>query len=90
MNRLFCRVKDTNIVNIVNDLCNGILKEALIKQTISKTIVSTMPIQIQDYEWSQTSTAVIIKVPLKGVPGHKADIFSTDLYVKVTHNIYYL
>ena len=34
-----------------------------------------MPIQIQDYEWSQTVTTVTIEVPLKGVPGHKADIF---------------
>ena len=42
-----------------------------------------MPIQVHDYEWSQTPTAVIIKVPLKGVPGHKADIFSTNEYIKV-------
>ena len=55
-----------------------------IQKPTFKKIVLAMPIQIQDYEWSQTPTSVIIKVPLKGVPGHKADIFSTDLYVKVS------
>eukprot|EP00795_Rhopilema_esculentum_P012547 gene12547-3242_t len=43
-----------------------------------------MPIQVQDFEWSQTSTIIQIKVPLKGVPGHKADIFSTNEYIKVS------
>ena len=45
---------------------------------------ANMPIQVQDFDWSQTSTSIQIKVPLKGVPGHKADIFSTNEYIKVS------
>ncbi|XP_070542821.1 dynein axonemal assembly factor 4-like [Ptychodera flava] len=43
-----------------------------------------MPISIKDYTWDETETTVHITVPLKGVKASKADIFSTDEYIKVS------
>ena len=45
--------------------------------------MSNMPIIIKDFVWRETETEVLITVPLKGVKPHKADIFSTDEYIKV-------
>ena len=42
-----------------------------------------MPLIVKDYTWSETETHVVIRVPLKGVKPNKADIFSSDLYIKV-------
>ena len=42
-----------------------------------------MPILINDFVWRETETEVLITVPLKGVKPHKADVFSTDEYIKV-------
>ena len=42
-----------------------------------------MPIIVKDFVWRETETEVLITVPLKGVKPHKADIFSTDEYIKV-------
>ncbi|XP_077989227.1 dynein axonemal assembly factor 4-like [Glandiceps talaboti] len=43
-----------------------------------------MPIAIKDYSWDEAETTVHITVPLKGVKATKADIFSTDEYIKVS------
>ncbi|XP_071795119.1 dynein axonemal assembly factor 4-like [Asterias amurensis] len=42
-----------------------------------------MPIAVKDYSWDETETLVHVVVPLKGVKASKADIFSTDDYLKV-------
>ena len=42
-----------------------------------------MPVLVQDYTWSETINEVVITVPLKGVKPSKADIFTSDDYVKV-------
>ena len=42
-----------------------------------------MPVIVQDYTWSETTSEVVITVPLKGVKPSKVDIFSSDDYVKV-------
>ena len=42
-----------------------------------------MPVIIKDYTWSETINEVVIIVPLKGANPSKADIFSSDDYVKV-------
>ena len=42
-----------------------------------------MPINVKDYTWKETDDEVSITLPLKGVKGSKADIFSTDRYIKV-------
>lgn len=42
-----------------------------------------MPVLVKDYTWSETDTEVLITVPLKGVKPSKADIFSSEDYVKV-------
>ena len=42
-----------------------------------------MPVNVQDYTWSETIDEVVITIPLKGVKPSKADIFSSDDYVKV-------
>ena len=47
-----------------------------------------MPILVKDYTWKETDVEVVITVPLKGVKGSKADIFSTDSYVKVSYPPY--
>lgn len=47
-----------------------------------------MPIVVKDFTWKETDTDVIITVPLKGVKPSKADIFSTDSYVKVSYPPY--
>ncbi len=47
-----------------------------------------MPILVKDFAWKETEIEVIITVPLKGVKGSKADIFSTDRYVKVSYPPY--
>ena len=43
-----------------------------------------MPIAVKDYSWDETETLVHVVVPLKGVKASKADIFSTDDYLKVS------
>ena len=42
-----------------------------------------MPIVVKDFTWRETEHEVNITVPLKGVKSTKADIFSTDRYIKV-------
>lgn len=42
-----------------------------------------MPILVKDYTWRETKREVLITVPLKGVKSSKADIFSTNQYIKV-------
>jgi len=50
-----------------------------------------MPIAIKDkdYTWSETEDQVDISVPLKGVKAAKADIYSTDTYIKVNFPPYF-
>ena len=47
-----------------------------------------MPILVKDYTWKETDVEVVVTVPLKGVKASKADIFSTDSYVKVSYPPY--
>ncbi|XP_024423904.2 dynein axonemal assembly factor 4 isoform X2 [Desmodus rotundus] len=42
-----------------------------------------MPLQVRDYSWQQTKTAVFISVPLRGVCVRDADVFCTENYLKV-------
>ncbi|XP_040082513.1 dynein assembly factor 4, axonemal isoform X3 [Oryx dammah] len=42
-----------------------------------------MPLQVSNYSWQQTSTAVFISVPLRGVSVRDADVFCTENYLKV-------
>ncbi|XP_019587853.2 dynein axonemal assembly factor 4 isoform X1 [Rhinolophus sinicus] len=42
-----------------------------------------MPLQVSDYSWQQTKTAVFISVPLRGVCVRDADVFCTENYLKV-------
>uniref|UniRef100_A0A8D0XW24 Uncharacterized protein n=1 Tax=Sus scrofa TaxID=9823 RepID=A0A8D0XW24_PIG len=41
-----------------------------------------MPLQVNDYTWQQTETAVFISVPLRGVSVRDADVFCTENYLK--------
>ena len=47
-----------------------------------------MPIAVRDYTWGETEQEVSITLPLKGVKSSKADIFSTDRYIKVNYPPY--
>ena len=47
-----------------------------------------MPIAVKDYTWRESDTEVSITLPLKGVKSSKADIFSTDQYIKVNYPPY--
>lgn len=47
-----------------------------------------MPILVKDYSWEETEGTLRITVPLKGVPANKADIFTTDEYLKVRWSIF--
>lgn len=47
-----------------------------------------MPILVKDFTWKETDIEVLVTVPLKGVKGSKADIFSTDNYIKVSYPPY--
>uniref|UniRef100_A0A8C6D3R5 Dynein axonemal assembly factor 4 n=1 Tax=Moschus moschiferus TaxID=68415 RepID=A0A8C6D3R5_MOSMO len=42
-----------------------------------------MPLQVSNYSWQQTNTAVFISVPLRGVSVRDADVFCTENYLKV-------
>lgn len=42
-----------------------------------------MPLQVSDYSWQQTKTAVFISVPLRGVCVRDVDVFCTEHYLKV-------
>ncbi|DAA25304.1 dynein axonemal assembly factor 4 isoform X1 [Bos taurus] len=42
-----------------------------------------MPLHVSNYSWQQTSTAVFISVPLRGVSVRDADVFCTENYLKV-------
>jgi len=42
-----------------------------------------MPLPVRDYTWHETSTHVMVSIPLKGVRREKVDILSTDEYIKV-------
>lgn len=42
-----------------------------------------MPLQVSDYSWQQTETAVFLSVPLRGVCVRDADVFCTENYLKV-------
>lgn len=47
-----------------------------------------MPILVKDYTWRETECEVSITLPLKGVKASKADIFSTNRYIKVNYPPY--
>ena len=47
-----------------------------------------MPILVKDLTWKETDLEVFVTVPLKGVKASKADIFSTDTYLKVSYPPY--
>ena len=47
-----------------------------------------MPISVTDYTWKESELDLTIAVPLKGVKGSKADIFSTNQYIKVNYPPY--
>ena len=47
-----------------------------------------MPIAVTDYTWKESDDDLTITVPLKGVKGSKADIFSTNQYIKVNYPPY--
>ncbi|XP_070278309.1 dynein axonemal assembly factor 4 isoform X1 [Myotis yumanensis] len=42
-----------------------------------------MPLQVSEYSWQQTETAVFLSVPLRGVCVRDADVFCTENYLKV-------
>ncbi|XP_008951433.1 dynein axonemal assembly factor 4 isoform X4 [Pan paniscus] len=42
-----------------------------------------MPLQVSDYSWQQTKTAVFLSLPLKGVCVRDTDVFCTENYLKV-------
>ncbi|XP_069339671.1 dynein axonemal assembly factor 4 isoform X1 [Eulemur rufifrons] len=42
-----------------------------------------MPLQVSDYSWQQTKSAVFLSLPLKGVCVRDADVFCTENYLKV-------
>ncbi len=44
-----------------------------------------MPIAVTDYTWKESELDLTIIIPLKGVKGSKADIFSTNQYIKVNY-----
>uniref|UniRef100_A0A2K6L8Z4 Dynein axonemal assembly factor 4 n=1 Tax=Rhinopithecus bieti TaxID=61621 RepID=A0A2K6L8Z4_RHIBE len=41
-----------------------------------------MPLQVSDYSWQQTKTAVFLSLPLKGVCVRDTDVFCTENYLK--------
>ncbi|NXV71977.1 DAAF4 factor, partial [Atlantisia rogersi] len=43
-----------------------------------------MPVWLREYSWRQTSTAVYLSLPLRGVRVTPANIFCTDQYLKVS------
>uniref|UniRef100_G3W7J5 Dynein axonemal assembly factor 4 n=1 Tax=Sarcophilus harrisii TaxID=9305 RepID=G3W7J5_SARHA len=43
------------------------------------------PLQIKDYSWQQTESAVYLSLPLRGVRPGNADIFCTENYLKVNY-----
>lgn len=47
-----------------------------------------MPIAVKDYTWKESDVDLTITIPLKGVKGSKADIFSTNQYIKVNYPPY--
>lgn len=47
-----------------------------------------MPVAVKDYTWKETETEVDIVLPLKGVKAAKADILSTERYIKVNYPPY--
>ena len=53
------------------------------KRSRSKEPLLSMPILVKDYTWRETDHEVSITIPLKGVKSSKADIFSTNRYIKV-------
>lgn len=43
-----------------------------------------MPILIKDYNWSQTDTRIVVKVPLKGIHSNPSvDIFTYETFIKL-------
>ena len=58
-------------------------KSVVMTITVRKLRIQLMPVTVQDYTWSETIDEVVIIIPLKGVKPSKADIFSSDDYVKV-------
>ena len=53
-----------------------------------RKISRKMPVTVKDYTWREMETEVSITLPLKGVKSSKADIFSSDQYVKVNYPPY--
>ncbi|XP_076443572.1 dynein axonemal assembly factor 4-like isoform X2 [Babylonia areolata] len=47
-----------------------------------------MPLIVKDYVWEETEKSVFITVPLKGVKANKADILSSEEYLKVSYPPY--
>ncbi|KAM6202774.1 dynein axonemal assembly factor 4 [Rhynchocyon petersi] len=44
-----------------------------------------MPVQVSDFSWQQTETAVFLSLPLRGVCVRDADVFCTETYLKVNY-----
>ena len=61
----------------------SIIKAVVMAIIVRKIRILLMPVTVQDYTWSETIDEVVITIPLKGVKPSKADIFSSDDYVKV-------
>ena len=47
-----------------------------------------MPITVKDYTWRETEAEVVLVLPLKGVSPSKADILTTERYIKVHYPPY--
>ena len=47
-----------------------------------------MPITVRDYTWRETEAEVVLVLPLKGVSPSKADILTTERYIKVHYPPY--
>lgn len=58
-------------------------------EVLQKSVAAQiMPITVADYTWKESELDLTIAVPLKGVKGSKADIFSTNQYIKVSYPPY--
>ncbi|KAJ3044803.1 Dynein assembly factor 4, axonemal [Rhizophlyctis rosea] len=48
-----------------------------------------MPLVVKEYTWTESSDAVYITIPLKGVNTSKADVYANDEYIKVNFPPYF-
>ena len=66
-----------------SNLCMVVMLTLLLRTNKNNLPLPKMPIVVHDYTWRETEREMLIKVPLKGVKSSKADIFSTNRYIKV-------